>query len=125
MIDCIIVGIGGFIGSSLRYLFSKIPIKENFTLPINTLLINIIGSFIIGIIVTVAFRNTNLNPKVTLLIKTGFCGGFTTFSTFALESYDLINNGKWNVALVYMCLSIIFSILAIICAKLVIDKVLS
>ena len=79
MIDCFVVGIGGFIGAVCRYLIGLIPINERCDFPIKTLIVNIIGSFIIGIIVALAVHKNSLNPKIILFIKVGICGGFTTF----------------------------------------------
>ena len=67
----------------LRYLIGLIPFKEPFTFPVKTLRINLLGCFVIGLIAALAVKNSSLSPKTVLFIKTGLCGGFTTFSTFA------------------------------------------
>lgn len=120
VIKCLIVGIGGFVGSVLRYLISLIPMNEKFSFPVKTLVTNVCGAFIIGLIVAVSLKRPDLDPKTTLLIKTGFCGGFTTFSTFALESSDLIGKGQWGMAGTYMILSVILSVLAVIAAEAIV-----
>ena len=120
VIKCLIVGIGGFVGSILRYLISLIPMNEKFSFPVKTLVTNVCGAFIIGLIVAVSLKRPDLDPKTTLLIKTGFCGGFTTFSTFALESSDLIGKGQWGMAGTYMILSVILSVLAVIAAEAIV-----
>lgn len=120
VIKCLIVGIGGFVGSVLRYLISLIPMNEKFSFPVKTLVTNVLGAFIIGLIVAVSLKRPDLDPKTTLLIKTGFCGGFTTFSTFALESSDLIGKGQWGMAGTYMILSVILSVLAVIAAEAIV-----
>lgn len=120
VIKCLIVGIGGFVGSILRYLISLIPMNEKFSFPVKTLVTNVCGAFIIGLIVAVSLKRPDLDPKTTLLIKTGFCGGFTTYSTFALESSDLIGKGQWGMAGTYMILSVILSVLAVIAAEAII-----
>lgn len=122
ILKCLVVGIGGFIGSVLRYLISLIPINEKCSFPIKTLVTNVIGAFIIGIIVALALMRPNMDPKMTLLIKTGFCGGFTTFSTFALESSDLIGKGQWGSAVTYMILSVILCVLAVMAAESLVGK---
>lgn len=114
MIDCIVVGIGGFIGAVCRYLIGLIPIKEGCIFPIRTFMINILGSFIIGIIAALAVKNNSLNPKIILFLKVGICGGFTTFSSFALETSDLMKSGKVSVAVLYAVLSIIVGVVAVI-----------
>lgn len=120
MIDCIMVGIGGFIGSVCRYLIGLIPIEVDNGFPIKTLVINIIGSFLISVIAVIASKNKELNPQIILMLKVGICGGFTTFSTFAYESAELIKNGQMIVAFTYICLSLILGIAAIFVAEILI-----
>ncbi len=117
IIKCLMVGIGGFVGSILRYLISLIPVNEKNTFPIKTLVTNVVGAFIIGLIVAIALKRPQMDPKTVLLIKTGFCGGFTTFSTFALESSDLIGKGQWGIAAIYMILSVVLCVLAVMLAE--------
>lgn len=112
MINCLVVGIGGFIGSIFRYLFSKLTIIKG-SFPLNTLLINIIGSLAIGIIAALALKNLDLDEKTVLFLKVGICGGFTTFSTFALDSFELINKGDYLGSFLYILLSIVLSIICI------------
>ncbi|MBQ5999539.1 MAG: CrcB family protein [Treponema sp.] len=83
-----------------------IPLKEPFTFPVKTLVINLIGCFAIGLIAALAVKNSSLAPKTVLFIKTGLCGGFTTFSTFALETETLIKTGHIGPALIYVVLSV-------------------
>lgn len=113
MVECIVVGIGGFIGAVCRYLIGLIPLKEAYVFPIKTFIINIIGSLIIGMIAALASKNNLLNPKVVLFLKVGLCGGFTTFSSFALETSTLMKNGDAHIALLYAVLSIVFSVIAV------------
>ncbi len=122
LINCLLVGIGGFAGSVCRYLISLIPINEKYAFPIKTFVTNILGAFIIGLIVALALKRPELNPKTTLLLKTGFCGGFTTFSTFALESSDLIGKGQWGIATAYMILSVVMCVLAVMAAEMIVGK---
>ena len=102
MLNIIAVGLGGFIGAVLRYLIGLIPVNEATAFPIKTFLINIIGCIAIGIITVAASKNHTLNPHLVLFLKVGVCGGFTTFSTFALETATLIKNGNAGIALLYM-----------------------
>lgn len=113
MINCIIVGTGGFIGSILRYLAGAIPLKKNSVFPVNTLIINVLGAFLIGIVVTVFSKNVNLDRRLLLMLKVGICGGFTTFSSFALESFDLMKSGHWGYAILYIALSSVLGIAAV------------
>ena len=109
MLNCLCVGIGGFAGAVLRYLIGLIPVKETMIFPIKTFAVNILGCFLIGCISAAAVRNaeTPLNPRLIFLLKTGVCGGFTTFSSFALETTGLMRDGHWKTALFYAVLSVI------------------
>lgn len=122
LIKCLMVGFGGFAGSVLRYLISLIPLNEKYAFPFKTLVTNMLGAFIIGLIVALAFKKPDFDSKTVLLIKTGFCGGFTTFSTFALESYDLIERGRWGISFLYMISSVILCVLAVLVAEMIIGK---
>lgn len=102
MLNILAVGFGGFVGATLRYLIGLIPINEATVFPLKTFLINIVGCVAIGIISIAASKNHSLNPHLILFLKVGVCGGFTTFSTFALETTTLIKNGNALTALFYM-----------------------
>lgn len=106
MINCLFVGLGGFIGVILRYLITLIPVNNNNIFPYKTLVINVLGSFIIGIISAYALKHINFDEKLVLMIKVGICGGFTTFSTFALESYNLFENNHAILSIIYIILSV-------------------
>lgn len=119
MLNCLLVGLGGFIGAVLRYLISLIPIKNPESFPINTFIINIIGAFAIGCIAFAASKNENIDPKLLLFLKVGICGGFTTFSTFSLETAELIKGGSVLTAVIYVIFSIVVGVLAVILPQLV------
>ena len=85
MMNCIIVGTGGFLGAVARYLIGLIPINPQNGFPIKTLLINIIGAFVIGLVVAFGAKK-DWNPQLILFLKVGICGGFTTFSSFAFRN---------------------------------------
>ena len=120
MINCIMVGIGGFIGSVCRYLIGLLPIGGSSGFPIKTLAINVIGSFCIGLIAALAAKNEGLNPHMVLLLKVGICGGFTTFSTFAYESTELIKSGHTLTAFLYICVSVLLGVGAVFAAQLLV-----
>lgn len=113
MLDCIVVGIGGFAGSVCRYLIGLIPVTGKSGFPVKTFLINIIGSFLIGLIAAAAAKNGSLNPRIILFLKVGICGGFTTFSSFALETGDLVKNGDVGIAVLYAVLSMVLGVAAV------------
>ncbi len=88
------VGSGGFLGAVLRlYLNSLVSQKLPHTLPFGTLSVNLIGSFIIGVLIAF-FTYTSLNVHLKSFLTTGFLGGLTTFSTFAMESFLLLSGGQ-------------------------------
>lgn len=124
MLNCIYVGIGGFIGAIFRYLLSLIQISDKTQFPIITMITNIIGAFLIGLISAFAEKNGLLNSRIILLLKTGVCGGFTTFSTFSLESLNLIILGKMGYAIIYIILSIVLCLGAVMIGKYFIQNVL-
>ena len=111
MINCIIVGLGGFIGAIIRYLIGLIPVSPQNGFPIKTLLINILGAFVIGLVVAFGAKK-EWNPQLILFLKVGICGGFTTFSTFSLETAQLIKSGSIGVAVLYVALSILLGVTA-------------
>ena len=119
LIECLVVGLGGFIGSVLRYLMNYIPISETTIFPINTFLINIMGALAIGLLTSYITKYNTLNDNMILFLKVGICGGFTTFSTFALETGDLIRNGDITIALLYVILSVLIGVFAIFVPELV------
>jgi CrcB protein len=119
MLDCLIVGLGGFIGTVMRYLIGLLPSHSGSSFPIKTLIINVTGAFVIGLIAAAAAKYRTLDPHLVLLIKVGICGGFTTFSTFAYESVGLIQKGEIWTALAYVVLSVGLGFLAVVAAELI------
>ena len=113
MLNCVAVGLGGFVGAVCRYLMGLLPIRSPQGFPVITLLVNVIGAFAIGCIVAWAGKDAELDPRLMLFLKTGICGGFTTFSTFALETTDLLSTGKTGLALAYVLLSAVLGVLAV------------
>ncbi len=105
MLNCLAVGIGGFVGSILRYLIGKIPLQSGGLYPINTFVTNIIGAVLIGAIIAHA-KDTDMSPEKLLMLKVGLCGGLTTFSTFSVETLGLIESGNWLYAGAYALLSV-------------------
>lgn len=101
----ICVGLGGALGAVLRYGISLIPYKGTF--PVLTFITNVIGALAIGFIAGAAAKK-NLPSDLVLFLKTGVCGGFTTFSTFSLEAHTLLEEGRSGTAVVYMAVSMIF-----------------
>jgi len=117
MVKCLLVGVGGGIGAILRYLIGLIPVGAQNNFPIKTLLINVIGAFVIGLISVLA-EKYQVSPLLVLTLKTGVCGGFTTFSTFALETDQLIQSGNYGFTILYIGLSVILSVVAVFAAQI-------
>ena len=120
MLDCILIGTGGFIGTVIRYLIGCIPAKSWNNFPIKTLCINVAGAFLIGLIAAMAAKDRSLNQHIVLMLRVGVCGGFTTFSTFAYESVDLFQKGMGWSAVLYVMLSIVLGFSAIYLAQMII-----
>ena len=113
MKQAFLVFLGGGIGSCLRYLISKSlnPLLSNFFL--GTFLVNVIGCLLIGIIMGYALRDSFLSQNQVLLLTTGFCGGFTTFSAFAYENHNLLKIGDYLNFSLYTLGSVILGVLAV------------
>ena len=114
MKDVLIIALGGGIGSVMRYLGAQF-ISKNYPshIPMGTLLINITGCLLIGLLIGLSDRQQWLNNEWKLLLITGFCGGYTTFSTFAAENINLIQNQQIGYAILYTVLSVALGLLAV------------
>jgi CrcB protein len=112
--NLLFVAIGGASGSVLRYLIHWIVSKKSIAIfPYQTFFVNIIGCLLIGMLVGYLSKFPNENESLKLLLVTGFCGGFTTFSAFGLENVYLIQNQNYQLAFIYTTLSLILGILAV------------
>jgi fluoride exporter len=107
------IGTGGFLGSISRFLASKY-LQNNFpsAFPIGTFFVNITGCLLIGLIYGFSERSSLLSPGWKLFLTVGFCGGFTTFSTFANENLALLRDGEFFHFLLYTGLSVFLGIAA-------------
>lgn len=123
MTDCLIVAFGGAIGAVCRFLIGKLPIGSNEGFPIKTFLINIIGCFIIGLAAALALKQLSESPKLVMFLKVGICGGFTTFSSFALETSGLIEKGSYLTAAAYVVLSVVLGVAAVFAAQFLAEKI--
>ena len=108
-----IIGTGGFVGSISRYLTQQL-VQERFdtSFPLGTLAVNIIGSFIIGVVYALSEKGDILSPEWRLFLAVGFCGGFTTFSSFAYENFQMMKMEQFFFMALYMGLSLFLGILA-------------
>jgi fluoride exporter len=108
--NLLLVGLGGSIGSMARYAASLMIKSKSF--PFATLSVNIIGSFIIGLVFAISIKENSISDNWKLFLTTGICGGFTTFSALSLENVELLQNGKIGMAVTYILLSVVLGILA-------------
>ncbi len=117
MLELILLVIGAVMGASLRYLIVASP-QTLGGLPINVLVVNVVGSFILGVfsVLTIAL---NLDAKYVLLAATGFCGSFTTMSSFALETSNLIDGNRFNLAILNVLANVGLSLGALISGRVV------
>lgn len=107
MKTALIIFTGSGAGGVLRYLVQKFFVDAGYVnFPLGTFVVNILGCFLIGLFNALAAKNNLISPELQLALTTGFCGGFTTFSTFANENMNLLRNGDY----VYFSLYIIFSV---------------
>ena len=103
----ILVFLGGGIGSSIRYLFTKYSSKNLISFPIGTSVSNLVGCFIIGLLIAYYDRNDISKKDIFLFISVGICGGLTTFSTFILDIYYMFKNENFQNILNYFSINII------------------
>ncbi len=109
----VLVFVGGGVGSIARFLLGKWLNNIENAIPYGTMLANILGSLFIGIILGYTAKNSSFSSNYTLLLATGFCGGFTTFSTFAYENHLLLKSGDYFSFLPYVLLSLFLGIVAV------------
>lgn len=113
MKQVLFVGLGGAAGSMLRYLTSVVTLKYySASFPLATLVVNVVGCFFAGLIFGSITQETADAQNLKVLLLTGFCGGFTTFSAFALENVRLMNSGNLSTAIVYTVVSLVAGLLA-------------
>jgi CrcB protein len=114
MKQLLIVGMGGFLGSVARFLVSKLNLYWTFlSIPIGTLTVNVVGSFVIGILAGISVKSELISADLRLFLMVGVCGGFTTFSSFSNENFILVQNGQIISALLYTGLSIFMGFMAV------------
>ena len=113
MKNVLLVFIGGGFGSVLRYILSRWLNNAENGIPYGTFAANIIGSLLIGIILGLALKHNTLTQRHTLLLATGFCGGFTTFSTFAYENQVFLKAGDFTSFAIYTVASFVVGFLAV------------
>ena len=110
--DILLVGAGSFIGGALRYMVSLL-LKYSGGFPWATFAANLLGCLAIGLLWGIFSRYSNVSHQIVLFLSVGFCGGFTTFSTFSKESLQLIQSGNWTFIALYVSASVVLGILLV------------
>lgn len=119
MLKILYVGIGGFIGSAIRYIISIYAPKFFGTqLPYGTLIVNVVGGFLIGLIMDISLASDFISPNFRLFLTTGIMGGFTTFSTFSYETINLFVSGNYMLGSLNTCLNLFLSLGGVLLGKL-------
>lgn len=111
--DLFLVGLGSCVGGILRYLIALAMKQPATAFPWATFTVNIIGCLFIGVLWALCSRLPNCSDTVNLLLMVGFCGGFTTFSTFSKEGLTLLQSGQYLLFLLYALGSVVVGLLAV------------
>ncbi|MFD0837484.1 fluoride efflux transporter CrcB [Mariniflexile aquimaris] len=109
----LLVFIGGGFGSALRYIIGKYLNDVENGIPYGTFTVNVLGSLLIGLILGLAMKSTAITQNQLLLLASGFCGGFTTFSTFAYENHLFLKSGDFTSFALYTIASFVLGFLAV------------
>ena len=118
----LLVFLGGGLGSGLRYLVTIAMNQYSKVLPFGTFTVNMLGCLLIGLVLGYAQKENTLTSNQTLLLATGFCGGFTTFSAFASENLELIRNGELFNFSIYAIGSVVVGMVLILIGYLLVNK---
>src|SRR5690348_1728836 len=111
--DYLCVGVGGFVGANARYILGTwIVGRLGPSFPAHTFVINLSGSFLIGVVLTLLTERLEVDPAWRLLLVVGFLGGYTTFSSFSFEALGLLRGGDWLAAAWYILGSNVLGLLA-------------
>jgi len=110
----VFVGLGGAVGSILRYLTALLVLKHwSSAFPLGIFTVNMLGCLLIGLLIGLLDRNQAVNPDLRFLLITGFCGGYTTFSTFSAENLTLFQAGNYGTAIAYIGASVVLGLFAV------------
>ena len=114
MMNMLIIGIGGALGAVSRYGIALwIGQRWGRSFPLGTFVINVSGSFLIGLLMTLLAERFSVNPQWRLLLVVGFLGAYTTFSTFEYETGALLKDGEWAFAMLNVVLSVVVGFIAL------------
>jgi fluoride exporter len=108
------VAVGGALGSVVRFLLGMaVQQRAGITFPVGTLLINITGSLLLGFLLRFALSTPSVSPTLRVFLTTGFCGGYTTFSTFSYETLALVEENEIGRAALYVALSVTLGLIGV------------
>ena len=114
----LLAGAGGFVGSCCRFLIGRCcSTFWSGALPLGTRLVNLIGCFIIGLLYGLLEKTDLMTSTESALLITGFCGGFTTFSAFADDMWQLTSKGEWATLILYLTASILLGVILVIAGR--------
>ena len=122
-LEFIFLGIGSVLGAFLRYKLTESPLIFN-TLPVNVLIVNVIGSFILGLFIVLS-QQWYLDQKYSLFAAIGFCGSLTTMSFLALDSTNLLENHQYISIIVNVLAYVVLSIIALIAGKSLMSAIIN
>lgn len=121
----LMVGLGATLGAWSRWLLGVSLNHIWISLPLGTLIANLVGGYLIGLVLGLVQAGLSLSPEVKLLIITGFLGGLTTFSTFSAEAIEMLMKGEWGLGLlhigVHLIGSLLLTVLGIYSARLILN----
>jgi CrcB protein len=119
------VAIGSAAGGASRFALSNFIQQRSGAFPLGTLLINITGSLLLGFLMRYALGSTSVSAETRALLTTGFCGGYTTFSTFSYETIKLIEDGDYRRATIYVVASVVVSLVATVLGMMAAGELLA
>ena len=122
-IEFVLLAVGAVIGAFLRYKLIESPTAV-YGLPVNVLAVNVIGSFILGLF-SIMSVGLNFDPQYTLLVAVGFCGSFTTMSSFALETNNLFDNNRFSLLALNILANVGLSLGALFGGRLLGDEIMA
>ena len=122
-IEFALLAVGGVVGAFLRYKMVESPVAV-YGLPVNVLAVNVIGSFILGLF-SIMSLGLNLDPQYTLLVAVGFCGSFTTMSSFALETSNLLDSNRFSLLALNILANVGLSLGAVFGGRLLGDEIMA
>ena len=122
-LEFIFLGVGSVLGAYLRYKITESPLLFN-TIPVNVLMVNVVGAFILGIFVVLS-QQWHLDGKYSLFAAVGFCGSLTTMSAFALDSTNLLENHQYTALVVNIFANVGLSIAALIGGKSLMSAIIN